>query len=431
MSESLKNQASDHPQPQPIKPGWLARYLLCQSVVPVNLVTENQMKRINPTSGLQKLAVISSLLIASASVSAQDVIKIGIPTGLSGANSVVAPSVVQSAELAVEEINAAGGILGKKVVLEVADDGSGAAGAQKAADSLIFQKDVDVLISMQTSAARNGMLPIVTRGKVPYIYTSLYEGRSCNKFLYANGAVPEQMVAPIVDHFIKANNAKTFFLVGSDYAFGRGMLEFTRKYIESQGGKVVGDEYQPMDATDWTAIISKMRSANPDAVIFSTAGGAPNVTLQKQFKASGIKALVGNLSVDEGTAKTMAADAEGTFISASYLTNIDSPENKKFLTAMNKKFGDKLLTPNDLSVPQYDAIYLYKAAVEKANSTNAEDVIKALAEVSYDGPRGRVQMNVQRHAPLNMYLGQVQADGSVKIVESFTAVDPGPQCPKL
>ena len=389
------------------------------------------MKRINPTSGLQKLAVISSLLIASASVSAQDVIKIGIPTGLSGANSVVAPSVVQSAELAVEEINAAGGILGKKVVLEVADDGSGAAGAQKAADSLIFQKDVDVLISMQTSAARNGMLPIVTRGKVPYIYTSLYEGRSCNKFLYANGAVPEQMVAPIVDHFIKANNAKTFFLVGSDYAFGRGMLEFTRKYIESQGGKVVGDEYQPMDATDWTAIISKMRSANPDAVIFSTAGGAPNVTLQKQFKASGIKALVGNLSVDEGTAKTMAADAEGTFISASYLTNIDSPENKKFLTAMNKKFGDKLLTPNDLSVPQYDAIYLYKAAVEKANSTNAEDVIKALAEVSYDGPRGRVQMNVQRHAPLNMYLGQVQADGSVKIVESFTAVDPGPQCPKL
>ena len=83
---------------------------------------------------------------------AQDVIKIGIPTGLSGANSVVAPSVVQSAELAVDEINAAGGILGKKVMLEVADDGSGAAGAQKAADSLIFQKKVNVLISMQAAA---------------------------------------------------------------------------------------------------------------------------------------------------------------------------------------------------------------------------------------------------------------------------------------
>ena len=92
--------------------------------------------------------------------------------------------------------------LAKRSRLEVADDGSGAAGAQKAADSLIFQKKVNVLISMQTSAARNGMLPVVSRGKVPYIYTSLYEGRSCNKYLYADGAVPEQMVGPIVDHFM-------------------------------------------------------------------------------------------------------------------------------------------------------------------------------------------------------------------------------------
>ena len=129
------------------------------------------MNRYQSARTFKKFAAITTFIVASASVSAQEVIKIGIPTGLSGANSVVAPSVVQSAELAVEEINAAGGILGKKVVLEVADDGSGAAGAQKAADSLIFQKKVDVLISMQTSAARNGMLPIVTRGKTPYIYT--------------------------------------------------------------------------------------------------------------------------------------------------------------------------------------------------------------------------------------------------------------------
>jgi urea transport system substrate-binding protein len=360
-----------------------------------------------------------------------DDIKIGIPTGLSGANSVVAPSVVQSAELAADEINAAGGILGKKITLDVADDGSGAAGAQKAADSLIFQKKANVLISMQTSAARNGMLPIVTRGKVPYIYTSLYEGRSCNKYLYADGAVPEQMVGPIVDHFMTATGAKTFFLVGSDYAFGRGMLAFTKTYIEKKGGKVVGDEYQPMDATDWTAIISKMRAASPDAAIFSTAGGAPNVTLQKQYKAAGMKAHVGNLSVDEGTAKSMATDAQGIFISASYLTNIDSPANQKFLAAMKKKFGDKLLTPNDLSVPEYDAVYLYKAAVEKAKTTDVDPVIKALAEVSFGGPRGSVQMDKQRHAPLTMYLGEVQGDGSVKVVKTFPKVDPGDQCPSL
>jgi branched-chain amino acid transport system substrate-binding protein len=88
-------------------------------------------------------------------------------------------------------------------------------------------------------------------------------------------------------------------------------------------------------------------------------------------------------------------------------------------------------TPNDLSVPEYDAVYLYKAAIEKAGSTDTEKVLKALAEVSFDGPRGRVQMSKQRHAPLTMYLGQVQADGSVRIVKTFKDVDPGDQCPKL
>jgi branched-chain amino acid transport system substrate-binding protein len=373
----------------------------------------------------------TALLALAAPAFAADTITIGVPVGLSGANSVVAPSVVQSAELAVEEINAAGGILGKKVVLEVADDASGAAGAQKAFDSLILQKKVDVLISMETSAARNAGLPIVSRAKVPYIYTSFYEGRSCNPYLYVNAWVPDQQVAPIVDYFMDKSSAKTFFLVGSDYAFGRGMLAFTRSYIEKRGGKILGDEYAPMDATDWTAVISKIKAANPDAIITSTAGGAPNVTLTKQLRAAGIKSLYGNLAVDEGTAKGMGADAEGIFISGSYLTNIDSEANKKFLASMTKKFGANLKTPNDLSVPQYEAVYAYKAAVEKAGGTAADGVIKALSEVKFDGPRGTIQMSKQRHAPLTMYLGQVAADGSIKLISTFKDVDPGDQCPNL
>ena len=373
--------------------------------------------------------VLCALLVSP--VWAESPIKIGVPVGLSGANSVVAPSVVQSAELAVEEINKAGGVLGRTFALEVADDGSGAAGAQKAFDSLIFQKKVDALISMETSAARNAGLPLVQRGKTPFIYTSFYEGRSCNPYLYVNAWVPEQQVPPIVDHFMKASNAKSFFLIGSDYAFGRGMLQFTRAYIERQGGKVVGEEYLPMDGSDWTPILSKLRSSGADALVTSTAGGAPNVTLTKQLRAAGIALPYGNLAVDEGTAKSMGVDAEGIFISASYVTSIDTPANKKFLADMKAKFGDGLKTPNDLSVPEYEGVYAYKAALEKAKSTKADDVIKALAEVSVDGPRGTIQMNKERHAPLTMYLGQVQADGSVKVIQAFKDVDPGDQCPKL
>ncbi|MGE0006097.1 MAG: substrate-binding protein [Parvibaculaceae bacterium] len=380
---------------------------------------------------LKLFSILFSTMLAASALAEDAPVKIGIPVGLSGANSVVAPSVVQSAELAVEEINAAGGVLGRKLTLEIADDASGAAGAQKAFDSLIFQKEVNAIITMETSAARNAGLPIVSKGDVPFIYTSFYEGRSCNPNLFVNAWVPEQQVPPVVDHFVQKLGAKKFFLIGSDYAFGRGMLEFARAYIEKTGGQVVGEEYLPMEGTDWTAIISKLKSSGADALVTSTAGGAPNVTLTKQLRGAGVTIPYGNLAVDEGTAKSMGADAEGIFISASYVTSIDSPENKAFLAAMEKKFGAELRTPNDLSVPQYEGIYLYKAAVEKAGSTDTAAVLAALPEVSFTGPRGLNIMNKQHHAPLTMYLGQVQADGSVKVVATFKDVDPGEQCPDL
>ncbi|MBY4590430.1 MULTISPECIES: substrate-binding protein [Rhizobium] len=376
------------------------------------------------------ILTLASAAFATAAF-AEDPIKIGVPVGLSGANSVVAPSVVQAAELAVEEINAKGGVLGRPLALEIADDASGAAGAQKAFDSLVFQKEVNAVISMETSAARNAGLPIISKGDVPYIYTSFYEGKSCNAKLFVNAWVPEQQVPPVVDNFIGKQGAKKFFLIGSDYSFGRGMLTFAKAYIEKAGGEVVGEEYLPMDGSDWTAIISKVRSSGADAIITSTAGGAPNVTLTKQLRSSGVTLPYGNLAVDEGTAKSMGADAKDIFLSASYVTGIDSPENKAFLSAMEKKFGKELRTPNDLSVPQYEAIYLYKAAVEKAGSTDTADVLKALPDVSFTGPRGKISMNKQHHAPLTMYLGQVKDDGSVAVVDSFKDVDPGDQCPNL
>jgi branched-chain amino acid transport system substrate-binding protein len=381
--------------------------------------------------GAAALAVAALFAIATAGRAAEPPVKIGIPVGLSGANSVVAPSVVQAAQLAAAEINAKGGILGRKVDLVVADDRSGADGAVAAYNSLIFQDKVNAIITMETSAARNAGLPVVARGKTPFIYTSYYEGHSCSPYLFVDAWVPDQQVASIVDYFMQEKGAKTFFLAGSDYAFGRGMLEFTRKYITSKGGKVLDEEYLPMDASDWTAVISKIRADKPDALITSTAGGAPNVTLTKQLRASGINVLFGNLGVDEGTAKSIGADAAGVYISQSYLTSIDTPQNKAFMAGLEKMFGKDMKTPNDLSEPEYDGIYLYKAAVEKAGSFAEAKVLPELAVVTFDGARGPINMGDEHHAPLTMYLGQVQADGSVKVIKTFQHVSPGDQCPKL
>lgn len=384
-----------------------------------------------PFTSLLRRSAIALAAALALQAQAADPIRIGVAVGLSGANSVVAPAVVQSSQLAVEEINAAGGILGRKVELEIVDDASGAVGAQKAFDTLVFQKKVDAVIAMETSAARNAALPIISRGKVPYIYTSFYEGRSCNPWMYVNAWVPEQQVAPIVNYFGSNLKARNFFLVGNDYAFGRGMLDFTKKYIEKNGGKVVGEEYLPIDGSDWTPVLSKIRAAKADALISATAGGAPNVSLAKQLQGSGLNLPYGNLAIDEATAKSMGDVATGMYMSASYLTNIDTPENQKFMAAMTKKFGADLKTPNELSEPQYEAFYLYKAAVEKVGAVDKDKIIKALGEVSYTGPRGEVSMNKSRHTPLAMRLGQIQAGGAIKILQTFKGVDPGAQCPDL
>src|ERR1700735_5123964 len=142
------------------------------------------------TPKLFTASTVSLLLATVAQAADSGPIVIGVPVGLSGANSVVAPSVVQEAQLAVDEINTAGGVLVRKLQLEVADDASGAAGAQKSFDSLIYQKKVDALISMETSAARNAGLPAVGEGHVPYIYTSFYEGHSCTNTCMSTPGCP-------------------------------------------------------------------------------------------------------------------------------------------------------------------------------------------------------------------------------------------------
>lgn len=362
---------------------------------------------------------------------ADSTITIGVPVGLSGANSVTSPSLLQAARLAVAEINAKGGVLGKKLALEIADDQTSTDGAVKAYTSLVYGKHVDVLITAETSAARNAGMPIVTRSHTPYIYTSFYEGGACSPWLFIDAWVPVQAVSPVVDYFMTAKHAKTFYLVGNDYVYGRLLLGFAKKAIEAHGGKVVGEAYLPITDSNWSPIVSRIRSSHAEAMISATAGGEPNVTLAKQLSASGIKILFANMSLDENTAKDIGPEAAGTYIIQSYLTSIDNPQNTAFKAALKKMFGKDAKVPNELSVPEYDAIYLYKAAVEKAGSTNAEKVVKELPLVSFDGPRGVVSMSDEHHAPLTMYLAQVQPDLSVKIVQKYPNVSPGNQCPGL
>lgn len=380
---------------------------------------------------LELMLGLATLSGGTAQSAEKQPIVIAVPVGLSGVNSVVAPAVVQSAELAVEELNAKGGIMGRPVKLMPLDDESGPAGAVKAFNTAIRQHKADAIITMETSAARNAGAPIADRAKTLFIYTSFYEGRACGKYLYVNAWVPEQIVPPLVKFMTDEKKVKKWFVLGSDYAFGRGLIEPAKKTITELGGTILGEEYQPLQQSDWTAIISKIRAANPDGIMYATSGGGPNIDFMKQFKAAGLKMPVGSLSIDELTAEQGGNAAEGVYYTGDYFTGIDNAENKTFLEAMKKKFGTNLKTPNSLSEPEYDGIHAYAMAVEKAKSTDADKVAAVLPTIVFKGPRGPVQMNKQHHAPLPVYLAQVQADGKTKIIKSFGLVDPGNQCPNL
>jgi urea transport system substrate-binding protein len=382
---------------------------------------------------IQSLVTVSvaMLVVAPAQSQEKKPIVIAVPVGLSGVNSVVAPAVVQSAELAAEELNAKGGILGRPVRVVPLDDESGPAGAVKAFNTAIRQHKADVIITMETSAARNAGAPIAERAQVPFIYTSFYEGRACGKHLFVNAWVPEQVVPPLIKFMTDEKKVKRWFAVGSDYAFGRGMIESAKKTIEQMGGTIVGEEYQPLQQSDWTAIISKIRAANPDGIIYSTSGGGPNIDFLKQLKAAGLSMPIGSLSIDELTAEAGGNAAEGVYYTGDYYTGIDNPENKRFLDAMKRKFGAELKTPNALSQQEYDGVHAYAMAVEKAGTTEADAVIKALPTVVFNGPRGSVQMNKEHHAPLPIYLAQVQSDGKTRVLKTFGLIDPRDQCPNL
>jgi branched-chain amino acid transport system substrate-binding protein len=356
---------------------------------------------------------------------------IGIIVGLSGANSVVAPSVVQAAQLAVDEVNKSGGILGKTVQLKVYDDGSGPIGAVPAFNTAVYQDKVNVIVAMETSSARNAGAPIANKAQTPFIYTSPYEGGACMNNLFIDTQVPVQQTKPALGYLQTTKGIKSWFVLGSDYAYGRGALAYAKQTIQSLGGSIVGEEYNPVDSPDWSSIISKIQAANPGGVVTATAGGAPNVSLLKQYKAAGLTAPILSLSLDEGTAKSIGADAAGVYLSSDYFTSLPNPENVAFLAAMQAKFGSTLDVPNYLSVPTYDGIHLYALAAAKAGNVAPSAIFSALPQVAFTGPRGPVQMNLEHHTALSINIGQVQADGTVAIVQAVGSIDPGNQCPQL
>lgn len=358
---------------------------------------------------------------ATTAAASGDVIKVGILHSLSGTMAISEKSVVDAEQLAIEEINAAGGVLGKKVEAIVEDGASDWPTFNEKAKKLIDQDKVATVFGCWTSASRKAVLPTFESKNHMLWYPVQYEGQECSKNIFYTGAAPNQQIEPSVDWLLK-NKGKEFFLVGSDYVFPRTANTIIKAQLAAKGGKTVGEDYIPLGGTEVTPIISKIKQALPNGgVIYNSLNGDSNVAFFKQLQGAGMgpdKYPSMSVSIAEEEVKAIGVEyLKGHFAAWNYFQTVENPVNEKFVAAFKKKYGDDRVV-NDPMEAAYIMVYLWKQAVEKAATfEDLEKVRTAAYGQVIDAPEGPgVTMQTNHHISKYVRIGEVRDDGLFNIV---------------
>lgn len=363
---------------------------------------------------------------------AADSVKVGVLQSLSGTMAISEVTVKNAEMMAIDEINAAGGVLGKKIEPIVEDGASDPAiFAQKAA-KLVQDGGVVAVFGGWTSASRKAMLPVFQRLKSLLWYPVQFEGNECSPNIMYSGAQPNQQIVPALE-WGKEKGYKSYFLIGSDYVFPRTANLILKKHIEADKLKVAGEEYVPLGGTDFSGVIAKIQAASPD-VIYSTLNGDSNVSFFKQMAAAGMpssKLPVMSFSIGEQEAQAMGPSlVEGSYAGWNYFQSFTNEANKKFVGAYQKKFG-KGAAVTDPMVHGYVDVYIWKAAAEKAGSFDTDKVRKAAVGLELpDSPMGAIKFAPNQSLYQSAYVGQLDPTGQFKTIwESKDVIAPDPYDP--
>jgi len=358
-----------------------------------------------------------------------DTIKVGVLHSLSGTMAISEVSVRDAELLAIEEINAKGGVMGKKLVPVQEDGASDWPTFAEKAKKLISVDNVAAVFGGWTSASRKAMLPVFEANKALLYYPVQYEGLESSPYIYYSGATTNQQIIPGLD-YLKAQGKTKVFLLGSDYVFPRTANKEIKAYAKANGMDIVGEEYTPLGATEYTTIINKIKEAKPQAV-FNTLNGDSNVAFFKQLKDAGVSATdlpVLSVSVAEEEVRGIGtANIAGHLTAWNYYQTTDTPENKTFVAAYKAKFGANRVTDDPIEAG-YVQVKLWAMAVEKAQSTNPEKVKAAAGGLTFAAPEGLVTVNGENHhISKTARIGQITPDGLIKeISNSGKPVEPDP-----
>jgi urea transport system substrate-binding protein len=360
-----------------------------------------------------------------------DTVKVGILHSLSGTMAISEVAVKDAEMMAIDEINAAGGVLGKKLEPVVEDGASDWPTFAEKANKLLMQDKVAAVFGCWTSASRKAVLPVFEKDKGLLFYPVQYEGLEESPNIFYTGAEPTQQIVPAVDYLLKQGKKK-IYLLGSDYVFPRTANKIIKLQLGAMGGTVAGEEYAPLGSTEFSTIVSKIKAAKPDA-IFNTLNGDSNVAFFKQFKNAGFTAEslpVLSVSIAEVEAKGIGPEyLAGHLTSWNYYETTNTPENKKFVAAYKAKYGSDKVTDDPIEAG-YFGVYLWKKMVEKAGSFDVDKVVAAAKanEITFAAPEGEVKVDGENHHTWKtVRIGKIRKDGLIdEVWSSGKPVQPDP-----
>ena len=362
-------------------------------------------------------------------------VTVGILHSQTGTMAISEKTLIDTEIMAIEEINAAGGIVvdGKSYKIKYkVEDGASNWDLFAEKSSQMIDAGYPVVFGGWTSASRKKMLPVYESKDGFLYYPIQYEGRECSPNIMYTGATPNQQSEPATDFMFKRSPAagKPFYLVGSDYVFPRTSNTITIEQLKTLGGKVVGEDYLPLGNTEVSPIITKIKKALPNGgVIINTLNGDQNVAFFKQIQEEGLTPdngyYVMSYSIAEEEISTIGPEfLEGHYGAWNYMMSIDTEASKTFAANFKKRWGEDRVVA-DPQESAYNMVYLWKLAVEKAGTFDDAEVRKALIGVKFDAPQGPIEVMPNHHISQTVRIGQINSEGGFTILEtSDGVVDP-------
>lgn len=361
-----------------------------------------------------------------------DSVTVGILHSVTGTMAISETGSVQAEILAIEQINAMGGVLGRQIEYTQEDGASDWPTFAEKAKKLLVNDKVAAVFGCWTSASRKAVLPVFEQYNGMLYYPTFYEGLEESPNVIYTGQEATQQILAGIDWVSETKGAQSFYLLGSDYIWPRTSNKIARKHIEKLGGKVVGEEYYPLGHTQFNSVINKIKLRKPD-VIYAIVVGGSNVAFYKQLKAAGIdmteeSPLVLTISVTEDEILGIGGDnINGAYAAMKYFQSLENENNQAFVAAFKERWGDDIVI-GDVTQAAYLGPWLWKAAVEKAGSFDIDKVREASPGIELTtAPEGYVRIHENHHLWSKTRIGLAQADGQYDLVyETEELMEPDP-----